>query len=107
MDWKMRNFLLGIMLIALCGFVLQGEEKPKYQPTEIQRLRMEVRQRDAQLAQKDYFIAQQNFNMAVKALTEEAAKVKAENKWPDGLVFDQEKLTFTEQKLTPEPGRVQ
>jgi high-affinity K+ transport system ATPase subunit B len=93
-----------IIIIAVGLFVTMlfnafAEDLPNsYQPTEIQTLHLQVKQRDAQLAQKDFFIAQQNLQIALKALNDEAAKVKVENNWPDGLVFNQEKLSFTENR---------
>jgi hypothetical protein len=106
-----------IIVIAIGLFIVMlvnvfAEDSPNsYQPTEIQHLRLEVKQREVQLAQKDFFIAQQNLNMSLKALNDEAARVKIENKWPDGLVFNQEKLSFTEELKPPapmvSPGRIQ
>lgn len=110
----MKTYFLGVLLvISFWGLLVQGQDKlkSKYEPTEIQMLRLEVKQREAQLAQKDFFIAQQNLNTSLKALNDEAARVKTENKWPDGLVFSQEKLSFTEDSKLPakpvQPGRVQ
>ena len=108
----MKNYLI-ISILAAAGIISIGNaiaqeiHKSKFEPTEIQLLRLQVKQKDVQLAQKDYFIAQQNFNTTVKELNDEAAKVKEENKWPDGLVFNQEKLSFTENDVKPVPsGRV-
>lgn len=92
-----------LLLWAMALIHVYGEEPAKYVPTELQELRLQVKLKDAQLAQKDYFIAQQNLNFALKSLNDEAARVKTENKWPDGLVFNQEKLSFTEEPK----GRVQ
>jgi hypothetical protein len=93
----MRKDIVIIALFLFAGLAVVGAEiKPKYAPTEIQTLRLQLRQKDAQIAQKDYFIAQQNFQAAVKALDDEADKVKTENQWPSGVLFDKDKLTFAE-----------
>src|SRR6267378_483908 len=55
----------------------------KYEPTEVERLRLEVKQKDAQLAQVQLQRAQQAFQQSLALLDEEAGKVKAAHPdWP-------------------------
>lgn len=75
--------------------------KPKYQATEIQQLRLKVKQQEAQIAQKDLFIAQQNFQVTIQNLGVEAAKVITENKWPEDLVLNQQTLEFSDPVPAP------
>lgn len=73
------------------------QDKPKsYSPTEVQTLRLQVRQKDAQLAQRDLQFAQQRFQQSIQDLNAEADKIKTENKWPAGLSFSPDTLTFSE-----------
>lgn len=65
-------------------------------PSEVQRLRLQLKQKDAQLAQKDLYIAQQNFQAAIKLLNDEAAKVKQDNGWPAATGFNADTLQFAE-----------
>jgi hypothetical protein len=106
MDSKMRNWMKALAPLATLWVLGLGAQAPvgrtvvqppsKYQPSELQLLRLQLKQKDAQLAQKDFFIAQQNFNASLKSLNDEAAKVKTENGWPGGVGFNAENLAFTE-----------
>jgi hypothetical protein len=86
----MKYFLL-LLLLA----IPQGQEEKKYEPTEVQSLRLQVKQKDTQLAQ----IA---FQRALGALYEEASKVKKENNWPNELVINPDTLTFSMPPKPPE-----
>ena len=93
--------VLGTLLIG--AMVLYGQEKPKYQPTEVQSLRLQVRQKDALLAkerlealQAAVQTQQKTFQDALKALTDESDVVKKEQGWPKETVFEPNNLTFTE-----------
>ena len=110
-------FLLTLVFMVGClvGQVL-GQDKPKFQPTEVQSLRLQVKQKDAQLAQRDLSDAcgggpgaplgrlQQAFQQAFTNLTGEAEKIKQENKWPTSTQFDPNTLQFAEPpKPAPPP----
>lgn len=73
----------------------------KYEPTELQRLKLQVLQRDAQLAQVQLQRAQQAFQGALAALDAEAGEVKKSNKWPAEVQFSPDTLTFDVPKLPP------
>ena len=92
----MKYYLLGVFsIISFWGLLMQGQEtKVKYQPNELQSLRLKVTQQQAQIAQKDLFIAQQNFQIALAALKVEGDKVKRENQWDAGVIFNPETLMF-------------
>lgn len=78
------------------------ESKPKYLPNQIQSLQLKVAQQKAQIAQKDLFIAQQNFQAALSELEQAGDKVKTENSWDRGVVFNPETLAFIDgPKLVP------
>lgn len=72
----------------------QEAKKPKYQPTELQTLRLQLAQQQAQLAQKDMFIAQQNLQAALAALKAESDKVKQANNWDASVIFNPDTLMF-------------
>lgn len=77
---------------------------PKYTPTEVQSLRLQVKQRDAQIAQRDMVAAQEKFQNFLAVLQSEGDKVRLENKWPDTVKFDLNTLGFTETPVvTPNP----
>ena len=87
---------------------------PKYEPTEIQRLRLEVKQRDAKLAQRDLADAQARFQAAVAALMAEGDAVRAANGWPKDVALNPDTLAFavpvapaalTKPALGPETGK--
>lgn len=71
-----------------------------YKPTEIQLLRLQVKQRDMMLAQRDYIDAQRRYGATGQALFAEAETVKRENGWPETVTLDADKLEF---KAPPEP----
>lgn len=77
----------------------------KYPLSEIQTLRLQVKQKDAQIAQQNVFVAQQAFSAAIKALRDEADKVKVENKWPAEVQFSPENLMFVDPVLAPPRGK--
>lgn len=93
-----------VLIAVLLGVTMQviRSEDSKYQPSEIQSLRLQVRHKDAIIAQKSLEQAQQNFSWAVKLLNEEGEKVRADNKWPEEVKFDADKLEF----LVPQPIKV-
>lgn len=70
-----------------------------YVPSEVQLLRLQVRQRDALLAQQELARAQSQFQQALLSLNAEADKVKLDNKWPATLTFDPGTVTFNEPSL--------
>jgi hypothetical protein len=82
-----------------------GYTKPKFEPTEIQSLRLQIRQRDAQIAQKDLFTANQRFQLTLGELQAEAQKIKTENKWPADVRFNPDTLVFEEPPKPAEPPK--
>lgn len=73
----------------------QNAKAPVYAPNEVQLLKLQVRQKDAQMKRQQLNQAQQEFNAAYGALMDENNAIKKENKWPDTLLFDPDKLTFS------------
>ena len=99
-----------ISAILLCAMVLHGQEKTKFVPTEIQRLKLENKQKDALLAkerleslQSAVQQAQRNFQDSLKALTDEAETVKKEQGWGKDVVFDPNTVSFSEAKESKKP----
>jgi len=78
-----------IWLLVFAGVAALAEEKAKeYKPTEIQTLRLQVKQRDALLAWNRY-------QAAVADLNAEAEKVKKANAWPSETIFNGDTLQFS------------
>jgi len=67
----------------------------EYKPTELQQLKLQVRQKDAQLAQVALREAQSNFQQKVKDLMEEGVAVQKAQGWPDTVTMNPDSLVFT------------
>jgi|SRR5882724_8702909 len=89
----MKKITLGLTL--LFGATLLAQSSPvKYEPTEVELLRLQVAQKDAQIAQMQLQQAQQIFQQSFGRLRAEADKIKAEHKWPAEVQFKSDTLTF-------------
>jgi hypothetical protein len=77
-----------------------GQQAPpvgaRYAPSEVQSLRLQVRQKDAQIAQNALEKAQLRFQQTLVDLQAEAERIKTENKWPKDTQFDPNNLVFNE-----------
>jgi len=102
----MKNHL-AMAVVATCiltGLVLgiSYADTPVLTPTEVQSLRLQVKQKDAIIARAELQADQAKlqsdqakFQAALAELQAEGARVKVENKWDPKVTFDLEKLTFT------------
>jgi hypothetical protein len=107
---KMRNeakaafSVLAMIIPALLIVGVFGQDKPappqKLEATELQHLRLEVKQKDTIIAYNEARAADQVFQMKRAALQAEAENVKKENHWDPKTIFNQELLTFSP---APEP----
>src|SRR5258708_6738094 len=80
-------------LLGIAAAVLVAQRKPAiYVPSETQALRLQVKQKDAVIAQKDMQAVQQRFQDALNALNAEAEKVKKENGWSPDIKFSPDTL---------------
>lgn len=96
-------FLGGVVLLASLA-TAQTIEK-KYEPTEVQLLKLQVKQKDAQLAQMNLQQAQARFTQALNDLNAEGEHIKTENKWPAELKFSVDNLQFTMPPPPPVPAK--
>jgi hypothetical protein len=87
-----------------------AKDPPKYVPTEVQSLKLQVLQKDAQLAQVQLQRlndalqqSQQAFQKALQALQAGADEVKKANGWPADTQFSQDQLTFSAPPTPPTP----
>lgn len=85
----------------------QAAAASKYVPSELQLLRLQVKQRDAQLAQIALRDAQRNMQVALQALSEESERVKADNKWPATVQFNFDSMTFVDAPAVTVPAAAQ
>lgn len=95
-----RNIMLTIALAALLiGSAkivsCQTAKAPEYKPTDMQILRLQLKQAQAQTKKLQLNQAQAEFNAAYGALMDEANAVKKENKWPTETLVDPDKLLFS------------
>ena len=83
------TIVIGLLALTFWLFpVTRAQNSPqtkKYEPTEIQKLRLHVKYDAAQMAQQSLANAQAQFNAAVKAFNDQVADTKKENSWPDNL----------------------
>jgi len=86
---------LGPALLIGVAASCQNAKAPEYKPNELQTLKLQVKQKDAQLKRIEFNRAQQDFQASYAALMDEVATIKKENKWPDNLLFDPDKLQFS------------
>jgi hypothetical protein len=95
---RIHRFIIGIeiVLIIMLSYAVYGQEKPhEYKLTEIQQLKLQVMQKDAQLLQAQLQQVQRQFQEKVSELMSTAQKVKLENGWPPETQFDPDKLVFS------------
>jgi hypothetical protein len=92
-----------LSLLCLLAIGLYAQDKAKYQPTEIQLLKLQNKQKDAVIAkqaldalQAQITNQQKAFQEALKSLNDEAEAIKKENSWPKELTFDPNNVVFTE-----------
>lgn len=87
---------LAVVLIGAAKIVsCQTAKSPEYKPTDMQILRLQVKQSQAQTKKVLRDHAQEEFNAAYGALMDEANAVKKENKWPVETLVDPDKLLFS------------
>jgi hypothetical protein len=101
-----RRLLFMLWLVAV-GYMLCAQDKPPaaptLTPTEVQSLRLQVRQKDAVIAKQALDSAQAKFQQALADLNAEAERVKTENKWDKSVAFDMNDLHFT--AVAKEPAK--
>lgn len=76
----------------------QKTEPLKFLANEVQQLRLQVKQKDAQLAQAALKEADARFKQTLQELSNEAEQVKKDQHWPADVVFDPNSLSFSEPK---------
>lgn len=104
---KVRKLALVILVIVSGAAwfgegIIKAQEKKEYKLTEVQLLRLQVKQKDAQIAQVRFQASQQAFQAAINDLQAEASKVKEQNQWDKDVVFNADALTFSE---APKPAK--
>lgn len=90
--------LAGILLLVTFRAFPVDE---KYKPSEVQALRLQVKQKDAQLAQQAFSIAQQQFQQKIGDFNAEIKKIEEENHWPETLQVDPNTLEFRDVSAPP------
>ena len=99
MNWNKLNLLGKLVLLTILVFgVLAAfgqDGAPKLVPTEIQSLRLQLKQKDALLAKRTLEDAQTAFQKALTDLQSEGEKIKTDNNWPKDTQFDPNTLQFS------------
>ena len=102
------NAAVGVVAVTFMALAQQpGAPPSKYQPSEVQVLKLKVKQLEALNAGKDFQAAQQIYQQKMSALTEQAQQIETENKWPTTLAFDPNSLTFNERPEPPAPPKAE
>ena len=99
----MKKRLTILFLVLIGSASCQTAKAPTFEPNEVQALRLQNKQKDAQMMQMVLQQAQQQFQQKLKDLNDEADKVKNENKWPSDVAFNADTLKFAPAAKTPEP----
>lgn len=103
LSWMVWMLVLGLLLVAFRVF---PADVKKYELSEVQKLRLQVKQKDVLLTQQASAIAQQNFQQTLAAYNAEVKTIEKENKWPETLQFDPNTLEFKEPPpAAPEPAK--
>lgn len=84
----------------------KAKEVESLRLSEVQSLKLQVRQRDALLAKAALDNAQTNLQNAVQQLQAEADHIKSDNKMPKEAVFDMNSLSFSVPAPPPPPAKV-
>jgi hypothetical protein len=71
-----------MILLWGLGAMMAQEQAKKYEPTEIQSLRLKVALQDAQLSQVNAQRAQDDYNAKVKIFNDTKEQIKKEQGWP-------------------------
>ena len=88
----MKNWVLIPLLLVTSAF---AEDRPKkYETSEIEHLKLQVKQKDAQIAQIYYMQSQQKYNDAVQELYKECTSIRDQHNWPATVTCKPEDLTF-------------
>lgn len=98
--------MLGVLLLS--ALTLNSQEPkapPSYTPTEIQSLKLQIKQKDTIIALKNLQEAQANFTSVRMSLMNESDSVIKENKWPQDLIFNPDTLQFSENPKAPIPAK--
>ena len=109
---KLLNVTAGLAFLVAIAVLARPQDLPKppsYTPSETQKLKLELKHKDAEIANILLRDAQARYQTAIAALQNEGTVVIKENKWPDDLLFDAESLTFTTKppaaKQAPKPEK--
>lgn len=90
-----------IFILFFLWLIGKAQAPATYKPTEVQQLRLQVKQRDAWLAQRDAIEAQRRYQQAVGELNALGEAIRMENGWPESVVFNPDKVEFSQ---TPPPA---
>jgi uncharacterized protein HemX len=97
--------VLVLAILGIFGVIAAQQTGKTYTPNEVQMLRLQLKQKEALLAQRDLQEANRRFQTAVGDLQAEAEKIKTDQKWPKTVVFNPDTLTFTELAPVPAPAK--
>jgi hypothetical protein len=95
---------LGIGIAAVPQSAPPATAPAKYELSEVQKQRLQLKQKDAQIAQLQLSIANSTFQQSIAAFNAEVKSIEEENKWPDTLQIDPNTMTFKEPPAPPKPA---
>ena len=94
----MKKLILALVLLvigSIAAIHYGANASLKYEPSENEKLQLQVLQLKAINAQKDLNYAQNTFNQSVKELNDKSLEVRKSHKWDDNVIFDANTLTYS------------
>ena len=105
---RTTNYLAAIALaawtaaaIALGTGLADAQAAKKFEPSELQHTRLELKLARAELAHDALTEAQANFYKALTDFNEESRAIVKANNWPDTVVVNPKTLEFSDRPLAP------
>jgi hypothetical protein len=95
---RIGKLLLGVfcgVILTYAGIVSCQTKPAPLAPSESETLKLQVKQKDAQIKRQALNQANAEFQAAYAALMDEANAVKKDHKWPVETLFDPDKLQFS------------
>jgi hypothetical protein len=111
---EMIYLLIIVLVLSVAVWTDHAQDKPaapaaqtpkKYEPTEVESLRLQLKQRDAQLAQVAVQQANAVFQKTVADFNAEVDAIKKAHGWPAEVQIDQTRLASNEIKFVLPPAQ--
>jgi hypothetical protein len=99
---RIAVYIAASLALAIASGIY-AQSKKGYELSENQKLRLQLKQKDAQIAQIQLSIAQDRFQQSIAQFNAESKAIEKENSWPETLVIDPNTLEFRDPPAPPAP----